>query len=182
MTLERLHPDVVVHRDSPNVSVRSANISLIVLHSTESSNVPGSAADLSGVAAWFASRDSQVSAHVITDADGHSARCVRDHLKAWACMAFNSPSLNIEQVGRAGQAHWSRREWVETARWIAQWSHQHRIPIRIAYIDGTTVERSGIATHAMLGTAGGSHTDPGPDYPLEEVLHEARRIKRLRYG
>lgn len=182
MTLERLHPDVVLHRDSPNVSARSTGISLIVLHSTESSNMPGSAADLGGVADWFANPAAQVSAHVITDSDGHSARCVRDHAKAWACVDFNSPSLNIEQIGRAAQMHWSRAEWVETARWIAQWSHEHHIPIRKAEVAGAAVRRSGVTTHAALGAAGGDHHDPGPGYPLEEVLHEARRLKRLRYG
>lgn len=181
MSRERLHPDVIVRRTSPNVSTRSAAISLIVLHSTESSNVAGSA-DLEGVAGWFANPASQVSAHVITDADGHSARCVDDAAKAWACEEFNSASLNIEQVGHAAQSHWSRREWLETARWIAEFSHDHGIPIRAAAVSGGEVVRSGVTTHAALGVAGGSHHDPGSDYPLEEVLHEARRIKRLRYS
>jgi hypothetical protein len=179
---QRLHPDVVLHRESPNVSARETAISLIVLHSTESANIPDSATDLAAVAGWFAEVRSQVSAHVITDADGHSARCVPDHAKAWACVDFNSASLNVEQIGRAAQAHWSREEWLETARWIAQFSHEHHIPIRIAYIEGTAIERSGVATHKMLGLPGGGHLDPGEGYPLEEVLHEARRIKRLRYG
>lgn len=182
MSTERLHPDVVVKRSSPNVSSRSTGISLIVLHSTESSNIPDSAADLAGVAEWFANPASQVSAHVITDDDGRSARCVGDDAKAWACVDFNSPSLNIEQIGRAAQSHWPRREWLETARWIAQWSHEHHIPIRRAEVSGASVVRSGVTTHAALGAAGGGHHDPGPGYPLEEVLHEARRIKRLRYG
>lgn len=178
---DRLHPDVVIRQSSPNVSSRSTGISLIVLHSTESSNVPDSATDLAGVAGWFASRASAVSAHVITDADGHSARCVPDMVKAWACQDFNSPSLNIEQIGRAAQPRWDRQEWLETARWIAQWSHEHRIPIRVGDVSGESVMRSGIVTHKMLGLAGGGHVDPGDGYPLEEVLHEARRIKRLRY-
>jgi N-acetyl-anhydromuramyl-L-alanine amidase AmpD len=181
MSTERLNPEIPVRHISPNTSARSTGISLIVLHSTESSNLPGSA-DLQGVADWFANPTSQVSAHVITDDDGHSARCVADRDKAWACVEFNSPSLNIEQIGRAAQSHWSRREWLETARWIAQWSHEHHIPIRRAEVAGAYVIRSGVTTHAALGAAGGGHHDPGPDYPLEEVLHEARRIKRLRYG
>ena len=181
MSGQRLHPTVVVKEASPNVSERSTAISLIVLHSTESANLAGSG-DLAGVAAWFANPASQVSAHVIADADGRSARCVPDHAKAWACVDFNSASLNIEQIGRAAQQHWSRREWLETARWIAQFSHEHHIPIRRAVVSGNRVIRSGVTTHEALGAAGGGHHDPGPGYPLEEVLHEARRIKRLRYG
>jgi hypothetical protein len=178
----RLHPEVAVKKYSPNISARSRPISIIVLHSTESANVPHSDADLEGVASWFASTASQVSAHVIVDADGHSARCVSDHDKAWACMGFNSPSLNIEQIGRAAQSSWPRAELIETARWIAQWSHEHEIPIREAHVADGGVVRSGITTHAALGAGGGGHHDPGAAYPLEEVLHEARRIKRLRYG
>lgn len=178
---ERLHPDVVLKQYSPNVSERLAPISLIVLHSTESQNVPKSARDLAGVASWFHNDESDVSAHVITDADGHSARCVSDRLKAWACMSFNSASLNIEQIGAAAQPKWERREWMETARWIAYWSHKYGIPIRKGAVSGESVTRSGIVTHKMLGAAGGGHVDPGAAYPLNKVLEEAARIKRLRF-
>jgi N-acetyl-anhydromuramyl-L-alanine amidase AmpD len=178
---ERLHPKVVVERHSPNVSERLAPVSLIVLHSTESDNVPKSARDLEGVASWFADEGSQVSAHVITDADGHSARCVSDRLKAWHCGNFNSPSLGIEQIGRAAQPKWERAEWLETARWIAWWSHKYGIPIRRGAVSGESITRSGIVTHKMLGIAGGGHVDPGPAYPLDKVLEEALRIKRARF-
>jgi N-acetyl-anhydromuramyl-L-alanine amidase AmpD len=178
---ERLHPDVVIERHSPNVSERVAPISLIVLHSTESENVPDSASDLAGVASWFANPASQVSAHVITDADGKSARCVSDRLKAWHCMSFNSAALGIEQIGRAAQPKWERPEWLETARWIAWWSHRYGIPIRRGAVSGESVTRSGIVTHKMLGAAGGGHVDPGPAYPLDKVLEEAARIKKARF-
>ena len=181
MSKERLHPDVVLRHFSPNTSDRTAPLSLIVLHSTESKNVPKSATDLAGVADWFGQETSQVSAHVITDADGHSARCVPDRLKAWACAAFNSPSLNIEQIGAAAQPKWERAEWMETARWIAYWSHSYGIPIRVGEVSGESVTRAGVVTHKMLGVAGGGHVDPGRAYPLEKVLDEARRIKAKRF-
>jgi N-acetyl-anhydromuramyl-L-alanine amidase AmpD len=178
----RLKPETVINRISPNVSTRTSPISLIVLHSTESNNIPISVSDLSGVADWFANPVSQVSAHVIVDADGHSARCVLDIDKAWACVSYNSASLNIEQIGHAEQLHWKMREWQETARWIAQWSHEHDIPIRRAIVSGGRVIRSGVTTHKKLGAEGGGHVDPGPHYPLRKVLREARRVKALRYA
>lgn len=178
---ERLHPNVTVNRPSPNHSARFTDISLIVLHSTESDNIPSSSADLEGVASWFANPAAQVSAHVITDADGNSARCVPDHLKAWHCAAYNSPALGIEQIGRAAQTHWDRDEWMETCRWIAQWSHFYRIPIRRAIVSGGRILRSGVTTHKKLGALGGGHVDPGPSYPLGKVLKQARHIKWLRY-
>jgi N-acetyl-anhydromuramyl-L-alanine amidase AmpD len=181
-TLARLAPKVVVEKRSPNYSSRLASISLIVLHSTESHNVPNSASDLAGVASWFANPASQVSAHVIVDADGHSARCVSDKHKAWHCMGYNSPALGIEQVGHASQPNWERPEWVEAARWIAQWSHEHHVPIRRARVFLGRVIRSGVTTHKKLGVYGGNHEDPGVRYPLRRVLKMARKIKRERYG
>jgi hypothetical protein len=178
---ERLHPNVVDRIWSPNTSDRLRPISLIVLHSTESKNVPKSATDLEGVASWFHDEASQVSAHVITDADGNSVRCVPDRLKAWACMAFNSASLNIEQIGAAAQPKWERSEWLETARWIAYWSHTYGVPIRLGAVEGEVVSRPGVVTHKMLGAAGGGHVDPGPAYPLEQVLEEAEKIRRRRF-
>lgn len=182
MRIERTTPDVVVNQISPNQSARTSSISLIVLHSTESHNYPHSVTDLNGVAGWFASAASQVSAHVIVDADGHSARCVEDKDKAWHCLSFNSAALGVEQVGFASQSHWDRSEWMETARWIAQWSHEHGIPIRRAITVGGNVVRSGVTTHKKLGIYGGGHVDPGAKYPLRKVLKQARHIKKLRYG
>lgn len=182
MTITRFKPEIVLSAISPNHSERFSPISLIVLHSTESNNIPNSPSDLSGVASWFASVRSQVSAHVIVDADGHSARCVYDEDKAWACQAYNSPSLNIEQIGHAEQAVWARAEWMETARWIAQWAHDYQIPIRRAIVSGGRVIRSGVTTHKKLGVEGGGHVDPGPHYPLRKVLQQARHIKALRYA
>lgn len=180
--IQRLHPEVTVREGSPNYSARTSTISLIVLHSTESDNIPGSPEDIKGVAGWFANPESEVSAHVITDADGNSGRCVSDENKAWACAMYNSPSLNAEQVGHADQSKWDASEWMETARWIAQWSHEHGIPIRRAITVGGRVVRSGVTTHKKLGSFGGSHEDPGPHYPLRRVLKQARHIKRMRYG
>lgn len=179
--IPRLHPNVIDTVQSPNRSVRSSPISLIVLHSTESDNIPDSASDLEGVASWFANTAAEVSAHVVTDADGQSIRCVPDELKAWHCAAYNSPALGIEQIGHAVQTHWDKSEWMETARWIAQWSHEYRIPIRRAITVGGRVVRSGVTTHKKLGALGGGHVDPGTHYPLAKVLKQARRIKRLRY-
>lgn len=182
MTIERLQPKVVVNEPSPNWSNRLTPISLIVLHDTESKNYPNSAKDLEGVAGWFANPASQVSAHVIVDSDGQSARCVADQNKAWHCAGYNSPALGIEQCGFAEQAFWSRTEWMESARWIAQWSHEFHIPIRRAIVSNGVVIQSGVTTHRKLGAVGGGHVDCGLHYPLRKVIKQARHIKRLRYA
>ena len=169
-------PNIVLRRLSPNYSERSVPISLIVLHSTESDNIESSAADLAGVAAWFANPASQVSAHIITDADGTSARCVADKDKAWHCAAANSASLGIEQIGHASQDVWSSAQLDETARWIAKWCREHKIPCQHGAVLGSTVTRPGIVTHADLGADGGGHTDPGSAYPVAAVITQAKRL------
>lgn len=181
---KRIHPNVVVREASPNYSQRLAvPLCLIVVHSTESHNYAGSPADLKAVAGWFANRASQVSAHVIVDGDGHSARCVQDGDKAWHGYLYNSYSLGIEQVGFAAQGKdaWLKDddELHETARWIARWSVRYTIPIRHGQVAKTGTPRiieAGVVTHADLGANGGGHVDPG-SYPLVKVLDLAQGYK-----
>lgn len=154
-----------------------------MIHSTESHNIPDSAQDLESVANWLANPTAEASAHVVVDGDGNSIRMVRDLEKAWACVNYNSVSLNIEQIGSAydGWAAWRARwrELRETARWIAQWSLRYNIPIRKGETANGVVTRSGVVTHNSLGALGGGHTDPGP-YPLRRVLLLARAFKAAR--
>src|SRR5688572_14984484 len=80
----RRRPSVVLTRNSPNQSDRTGGpgaIAIIVLHSTESHPRPGNG-DLASIAEYFQG-DVDASSHVITDDDGHSARCVPDARKAW---------------------------------------------------------------------------------------------------
>lgn len=120
------------------------------------------------------------SSHVIVDGDGHSARIVDDAGKAWTCGYFNSPTLNIEQIGVAASEKWTEAELRETARWVARWSRLHGIPIRRGKVNGGTITRTGVLTHAQLGSLGGGHTDPGGPakrYPKTRVLMYARAYK-----
>lgn len=177
----RIKPNVKVRKISPHQSERAVPTpNLIVLHSTESDEVPHSAADLKAVAGWFQNPAAQASSHVIVDADGNSARCVPDSRKAWTCVNFNSVSLNIEQIGYAsfGRRRWRKRwrEIRESARWIARWSKKYEIPIRRAKVRGSAVIFTGVTTHEALGVAGGNHNDPGP-YPMRRVLILARFYK-----
>jgi hypothetical protein len=180
-----VRPDYV--RISGNQSSRDgASPKLIVLHTTTDPDSGGpmfrdrpGLKDLKRLGAWFANPKSAVSSHVANDAQGHDARYVTDQRKAWTEVAFNSVSLSIEQIGTD---EYSRRTWlnkrepqlVNTARWIAHWHRKWGIPIRRARVDGSAVTRSGVATHAQLGTAGGGHDDPGPGYPIGHVLKLAR--------
>jgi N-acetyl-anhydromuramyl-L-alanine amidase AmpD len=175
---DRTLPIVRVRRPSPNKSSRNgAAPRLIVVHSSEGSNVAG-LADLASLGSWFAERSTQASSHVATDGEGNSARYVSDEDKAWHCMQFNSVSLGIEQIGRASQTSWPAPQLHETARWIAYWSRKHGIPIQHGDVGGGSVARAGIVRHSDLGVLGGRHSDPGRSYPLAEVLALAQRYRR----
>jgi N-acetyl-anhydromuramyl-L-alanine amidase AmpD len=172
--MSRIVPHVVVSRTSPFQSSRNGvRPSLIVVHATESSQAPGSG-DLAAIASWFSNPAAQVSAHVCTDADGHSARFVADERKAWHCAGYNSVALGIEQIGHAADARWDADEYRETARWIARWSLRWVIPIRKGAVSDGHVLRSGVCRHSDLGAIGGGHYDPGPHYDLRHCLGLAR--------
>lgn len=173
--MNRSTPHVRVRRDSPNKSSRrGAGIRGIVLHSTEGANRPG-LGDLVDLGGWFANPSAQVSAHIAVDAEGNSARYVRDADKAWHCAGYNSLTIGIEQVGFAAQSGWPQSQLQEVARWIAYLSRQHRIPIQRGAAAGGAITRAGVLTHAQLGALGGGHNDPGTAYPLDKVLRLARR-------
>lgn len=174
----RLKPKVVVAGGVCNKSSREGvKPAIIVLHSTESANIPGPG-DLQSVWHWFNNPSADASSHVITDAEGQSARCVADEDKAWTCAGFNSVSLNIEQIGYAAQGQWVDAEIDETARWIAKWSIKHGIPIERGKVVGSAVVKAGILLHSELGSIGGGHSDPGGAYPLGRVIERAKSIRK----
>lgn len=174
----RLHPKVVVRVPSPNRSARTTGISLVVIHDSESFEKLRSLSDLKAIGELFSNPNFDASAHVCTDADGHSARYVPDREKAWHVVSYNSAALGIEQIGFASQKQWTDAEVNETARWVARWSLKYGIPIRRAWVARGRVIRSGVITHKQLGSAGGGHSDPGPSYPMRRMKAKARGFKR----
>jgi N-acetyl-anhydromuramyl-L-alanine amidase AmpD len=176
---DRAMPHVRVRRITANRSTRGGlKPQLIVLHSTEGTNVTG-LGDLSGLGSWFAKPAAQVSAHVATDAEGNSARYVADGDKAWHCAGYNSASLGIEQVGRAAQKSWAEAQQRETARWLAYWSRLHGIPLQKGAVANGVVTKPGVVRHSDLGATGGGHSDPGDGYPLSRVLEFARHYRKV---
>jgi hypothetical protein len=176
----RVEPNVVIRENVRNQSSRNGcELRLIVVHSTESLNIPDSARDLRGIADWFDNPSAQASSHVVTDADGQSARLVPDDRKAWTQAFYNPWCLSIEQIGRAAAGHWAHAEVEESARWIAMWHERHNIPIRKGRVtaDGR-ISQTGVIRHSELGRLGGGHSDPGKDFPLHDCLQIARRIAR----
>lgn len=148
---------------------------LIVLHITVSHNRPG-LGDIDAILNYFDQPSSGASSHIVNDREGHDARCVYDRDKAWTCAAYNSLSLNIEQIEYSSartRQQWlseSRKQLDNTALWIAYWSKKYDIPI-------THSTRHGVCQHFELGAAGGGHSDCGPGYPMDYVLRKAREYR-----
>jgi len=148
------------------------SVDLVVLHSMESSEKPGTART---VAEWFndPSRAPEASAHYCVDSR-EVVQCVREEDIAWAAPGANRNGIHIEHAGRASQ---TAEGWhdafsiamlhlsVELCASICRaWS----IPAVFIEASGILVHRRGITTHAEVTRAfktPGGHTDPGPDFP-----------------
>lgn len=179
-------PRHAMHLLARNFSTyRGAPIQAIAVHSTESSDIQKSWDDLHGVRSWFNNPAAQASSHLGIDGDGHVEKWVRDTHKAWTILQLNPVTLNIEFVGRAAQARkdWERAQIRSGAQWAAWWSLQHRIPLQrgeVKNVNGfPVIVRKGIITHYQLTQAGfGSHTDPGPKFPMRRFIELAREYRR----
>lgn len=150
---------------------------IAVLHITVSHNTAG-LKDIDSILTFFSHLSTQASSHIVNDAEGHDARCVRDADKAWTQAAYNPQALSIEQIEYSDKR--SREDWLRynmpqlenTAKWLAHWNKLYGIPL----VHSTT---HGVCQHMDLGAAGGGHSDCGPGYPLDVVLNKAREYRRL---
>ena len=145
-------PPLVDH-PSPNFSSRNGEkVHLIVCHRPVGS--------YEGSINFLCRPSAQASAHVITKPGGLEAtQLVGWGEKAWACVAFNAFSDNIE---------FSDEMWVGedphglavAARIVAFRCHVRGIPPTWTKTPATI---PGVCRHYDLGIAGGGHTDPTTD-------------------
>jgi N-acetyl-anhydromuramyl-L-alanine amidase AmpD len=156
-------------------------VTAVILHSTESQDLPGTKDDLRAIRNWFNNPKSQASSHVGIDGSGNTEVWVRSNRKAWTAGAANSWSCNIEFIGRAAQpaSAWEDAQIKEGARWAAYWCLKYGLPVRRGVarnINGLCVcTVKGILTHLDITKAGfGSHTDPGPRFPMTKFLRYTR--------
>lgn len=146
-------------------------VDLIVLHSMESQEKPGTAR---AVADWFAGvKAPPASAHYCVDA-GAIVQCVRDEDIAWHAPGANSNGIGIEHAGRASQ---TLEDWMDTySRLMLERSiglcialcKKWDIPPVIVTPEALRLQGQGITTHAYVSEAfkRSTHTDPGKNFPL----------------
>lgn len=133
---------------SPNYSSRGGQkVRLVVAHDCEG--------NYAGSVSWFAQARSQVSAHIVLDADGSRAtQMVAWANKAWHVVSFNPISEGIEAAGFAakglGDAEWQALANITAFRLKANGLP----PVWAQGGDG-----AGFCEHGDLGRAGGGHYD-----------------------
>ena len=154
---------------------------LIVLHSTETPCAPGSAR---AVARAFQSAATQASAHDVIGPDAVFS-CVDLANRAWHVGApGNGFAIGVEQTGFA---HFTAEDWASAPVQamlanvvvrVADICRQTGIPAVCVDVDGIRAGASGITTHAMVAKAvgGSTHWDPGPHYPLDDVIARVRAL------
>lgn len=142
----------IKYRQSPNQSARVTSVRTVVLHDTEG--------NYEGAVSWLRDRQAEASAHLVLNERGTEAtQLVPYSRKAWACVAYNSQSINIEMAGLASKGYLDS-ELRTAARIVAYFLHKYHLPARhVKPVRG--VLGKGWSLHQDLGLAGGGHHDPG---------------------
>ena len=149
-----------------------SKVTLIVWHDEE-------AGTARGAAAYFQTKQSGGSAHICVD-DNECYRCLANEDIPWGAPGANEQGFHIEQ---AGYAKWSAVIWkkhLNTLRRCAYKTALHcklfGIPTQFLKAADLSAGKHGITTHREVSKAfGGTHTDPGPFYPVPVVMWFVRR-------
>jgi N-acetyl-anhydromuramyl-L-alanine amidase AmpD len=168
-----------------NQSQRRGPVLAIAVHSTESTDIPGSTDDLRSIRNWFDNPASQASSHIGIDGSGNTELWVHTNMKAWTIGAANSFTVNIEFIGRAAQPGkaWEDEQIRQGARWAAYWALKYDIPVQkanVRNVNGLCVcTRKGVLRHSDVTAAGfGTHQDPGPQFPMDDFFRYTRYYKQ----
>lgn len=154
----------------------------VVLHTMEAPE-KGDCAE--NVARYFARPSTRVSAHFCIDNDS-IAQCVPAELVAWHAPGANKFGIGLEHAGYARQTAAAWRDPYSAAmldlsqRLCAELVHHFAIPVQFVDAKGLLALKPGITTHAECTKAWpdkGTHTDPGPHFPLREYLDGVRRYR-----
>lgn len=162
---------------SPNFSAGAPRSQLIVIHTSEGST------SQTGLAGFLANPSSGVSYHVCYDNAGdpnNIVECVRRTNRSWSAMNANSWGVHGCCCTPSGaSAGWSRQTWLaqgvmleKCRRWIAEEAAVLGIPL--VKIDANAIRAGGrgVCGHGDCSAAGagGSHFDPGNNFPWDIVL------------
>lgn len=167
---------------SPNRHSGGRNVSWIAIHTQEG---PGTAASLTD---YLCNPSSEVSYNAVVD-DHETVLVVPWDENPWSASNANPRADHICMAGT--YVAWSRGKWLEsdradgvdedemltrTAALVAWRCLQRGIPIEYVGGGSQPPDRPGICGHRDFGQWGGGHTDPGPNFPWDELIRRARAI------
>jgi hypothetical protein len=149
----------------------------VVVHTSEGST------DQLGLAAYLANPSNQVSYHCVYDNKGDPniiVECVRRNNKSWSAMQANDWGVHgCCCTPNGASAGWSRNDWLahptmleKCKRWIAEECAFYGIPMVKVNANDISAGRLGVCGHGDCSAAGagGSHFDPGNNFPWDVVL------------
>ena len=155
-----------------------AEVRLYVLHDMENADELRAAEE---TGSFFESRAATGSAHFGCDDDSIEQYLPLDVIP-WGAPKANTDGIHIEQMGLAG---WSTQQWFSKAAgtlmntaWALGWLYRHHagsVPLRQLSDAELRAGERGVTTHRQITRVlgGGTHTDPGPGYPLGYVIRRA---------
>lgn len=155
--------------------VANRPIDLVVIHTMENAEKPGTAAQ---VAHWFAGAQApRASAHYCLDAT-EVVQCVDEKHVAWAAPGANRQGIHLEHAGRAAQsdADWkdnfSRAMLENSAELCADICKRHSLPVVRLSPEDLLAGKRGICGHIDVTKAfkRSTHTDPGKNFPWNWYL------------
>jgi N-acetyl-anhydromuramyl-L-alanine amidase AmpD len=167
-------------------SVRRGVPLWIVIHCTEGHEGAGKAFDCAHELANIAPRDkggNPRSTHLVIDS-ADCIQCVPFEREAYHC--GTTGNIYGEGIELCGMAEQTRAEWLDAqslpmlaiAAHVIKWrSDVLRLPLVHVTAEGLRAKQPGITTHADITAAfprDTTHTDPGPNFPLAELLEAAR--------
>lgn len=149
----------------------------IVIHGTVSPCALGGAR---AVAKFFATEDNKTSAHYVVD-PGEVIQSVSDHVVAYHC-GHNEDSIGIELCDpQAGSgARWGDKNHVamlaRAAELTARLCLAYDIPEIRVTPSALVAGKHGICGHVDMTNAfhQSTHTDPGPDFPWTDFIHQVK--------
>jgi hypothetical protein len=153
-------------------------VKLYVLHDMENANEL-KAAEQTG--SFFESRSATGSAHFGTDDDSIEQYLPLEVIP-WGAPHANADGIHIEQMGLAA---WTGEQWLTrgagtllNTAWLLAHLYRHatpHVPLRALSDAQLRAGDGGVTTHRQITRVlgGGTHTDPGPGYPLGYVIRRA---------
>lgn len=155
-----------------------AEVKLYVLHDMENADELKAAEE---TGSFFESRAATGSAHFGCDDDSIEQYLPLDVIP-WGAPKANTDGVHIEQMGLAA---WSTQQWfckaagtLMNTAWALAWLYRHHagaVPLRELSDAELRAGERGVTTHRQITRVlgGGTHTDPGPGYPLGYVIRRA---------